>query len=255
MDNAIFITGSSGFIGSSLINFLTEKKTETYEIVRINKNNYKDYIKTDFKLINFYHFATHFSLNENDKLKIYEANYSYGEKLLNTLEIEKFNNFIYTNSIYSLSEKYAESSYIKSKNKFSNLIEKIKNKTNFNFIELFLDNTYGANDKRNKVLNYIIKSVNEGAEVTLQDPDSYINLIDIEKLCEFLFNLSNKTADDKNILTSMYSYKLNSILETALKINKGHKNIEVNKVPNNIKNEIKVIKINSDLEKYLKSNL
>ena len=50
-------------------------------------------------------------------------------------------------------------------------------------------------------------------------------------------------------------YKLNSILETALKINKGHKNIEVNKVPNNIKNEIKVIKINSDLEKYLKSNL
>ena len=115
MDNAIFITGSSGFIGSSLINFLTEKKSETYEIVRINKNNYKDYIKTDFKLINFYHFATHFSLNENDKLKIYEANYSYGEKLLNTLEIEKFNNFIYTNSIYSLSEKYAESNYIKSK--------------------------------------------------------------------------------------------------------------------------------------------
>ena len=258
MNNAIFITGSSGFIGSNFLNFLEENASNNFDIVRINKNNYKKYRKTNYDLIFFYHFATHYSLDEKEKSLIYEANYSYGEQLLNTLELEKFKNLIYTNSIYSLSEEYIESSYVKSKNEFSILIEKKKTNEKYNFIELFLDNTYGVKDERNKILNNIVKSMNEGTQVSINNPNKYINLIEIQELCKFLFEISNKTTDEKIILTSKYSYKLNSIIENSRKIKKGEKNIEVDKKPNNLNNprrEIKVIKINSDLENYLINNL
>jgi len=251
MNNAVFITGSSGFIGSNFLNFIKENKFKNFEIVRINKDNYKDYKNTKYDLINLYHFAGFYSLDEKEKSKIYEANYYYGESLLNTLEIEKFNNLVYTNSIYSLDGQYDKTSYVKSKNKFSDLIKEKNVGQNFNFIELFLDNTFGAKDSRDKILNNIINSVNEGIKFTINNPESYINLIEIQKLCKYLFELISKTVDEKNIITSKYSYKLISILEASTKFSNGKSNIDIDKRINNLKSELNVVKINSDLENYL----
>ena len=163
MDQLNFIvTGSSGYIGSNFIqqypkSFILKKdKKGTISISQDGST-----IQTVSGPCVLIHLATYFSLEEDDKDLIREANLDYGREVLNFVENLDLKKIVYTNSMYNFYEqdKERESYYTKTKKQFSNFLNDYCEKNSISFEEIYLDNTYGNIDKRKKVIPLIIKNI------------------------------------------------------------------------------------------------
>ena len=103
--------------------------------------------------------------------------------------------------------------YTKSKKNFSNFLNKVSNNNSICFEEIYLDNTFGNLDKRNKIIPKIIKSVIEKKPNPIIEPNSFINLVHINDVVKrLLIAIKSKESGSTSFL-SQYSYNLNSIFE------------------------------------------
>jgi nucleoside-diphosphate-sugar epimerase len=205
----ILITGATGFIGSNIINLLLEKKIYIYDILRQkNKNNKyikklqtkKNYfpifynkfndLEVKLKKINIntvINCATYYS-NKNDVEtieKLIQTNIIFCSIILETLKkkIKKFINF------GSMME-YSHGNNFSPKNfyaitKFSfQKIEEFYKKDNpkIKFYDLKLYETYGDNDKREKIIPTIIKKHSQNKSITIVSKNLAMNFVHIESL-------------------------------------------------------------------------
>ena len=161
----LFVTGITGFVGSSILrNYkLFEKfqivgssssnnyKFENNELIRITSQELEIILKQSSE-IKIVHLATFFSLSKNDDDKVIDANIKFGNNFLKKISDFKVKKIIYINTIYSFSENSGilNSTYVKSKNNFSKTLENFCEKKNINLDELFIGNTFGKNDNRKK---------------------------------------------------------------------------------------------------------
>ena len=100
--------------------------------------------------------------------------------------------------------------YTKTKNEFSELIRKEVNKECI-ISEIFLDNTFGPGDDRNKVINNIIKNVKSNQASPVTNKEAFLNLTYIEDVCKCLINELNSPKSEITRITSSKDYKLESI--------------------------------------------
>ena len=84
--------------------------------------------------------------------------------------------------MYSFYEDNAsrESFYCITKNLFSETLQKYTNEKSILFEEIFIDNNFGVNDKRSKIMPIILESLKNKSNNPIKNPDSYMNLLFIE---------------------------------------------------------------------------
>ena len=212
----ILITGSTGFIGSNIVNLLLKKNVYIYDILR-NKN------KKNKKIID---------LNKNKNyLPIFYKKFDELEKKLKKVKIDtvincatyytskndikNIENLIRTNIIFcsiileilknkikkfinfgSMME-YSQGNYFSPKNfyaitkySFQKIEEFYKlNYKNIKFYDLKLYETYGNNDERNKIIPTIIKNYAQNKDIKIVSKNLKMNFVHIESLMRVIYTI------------------------------------------------------------------
>lgn len=263
----VLITGSSGFIGNNLI-----KHNKNFNFYCLSKENIdKNFVKFNgdkFELKNLknkeftlLHLATFFSKNNNENDLVRSGNIEYGIKVIERTSCLKINKIIFTNSMYKFykENQVKKLEYTKSKKLLNDYFQKFCKDTGIHYEEILLDNTYGNNDKRNKVIPEIVNAVLNNKKNPVKNKNANINLMHVDDVVSRLNIALSENCSDKSAFVSNKSVNLNSIfhfLNSKIKKNKIV-NLEYNKNTYDLKNlriDHKGINLNS-LENGLESLL
>tara|TARA_A100001015_G_C14919822_1_gene683858 strand:- start:232 stop:1080 length:849 start_codon:yes stop_codon:yes gene_type:complete len=272
--NLILLTGITSFVGSSLL--INKKFIEKYDIIGTDSKNYykldnhslreieiSDFYKVAkaYKEITIIHLATFFSLSDKDKYRIIDSNVNYGKSLINKLFIEKIKirKIIYTNSLFCFSDDdtLKNSHYTKSKIKFSNFLDEFCLENDIFFSEFFIDNTIGPNDKRKKIIPLIINSIIDEKENPLQNPDKFINMIDVSEFIKIIYQSIDNNTSEKHAVYSKFNYNLESVYNyLSSKINNKKTSViqtAKNDYQKTLPKDVNKIEIDYNIEKTLDS--
>lgn len=223
----LIITGLTGFIGTSLLN--NKLFLQNFEIIGINTTDYlffdkkiKKIAESEFykkikkyKTVDVLHLAQLYDLDENNKIKIWESNYNFGVIFFRNL-IEnniKISSILFTNTVFSLSgnQDLKNSSYVLSKNKFSSFLDTFSKENVINYIEVYLSNTLGIDDTRNKIIPNIIKSIFNKDSFEIRNSDSYLNILDVDLILNQFYKLFSINSSRKITIISKYEFLISSI--------------------------------------------
>ena len=222
LNNDLIISGSSGFIGTNLLNYLqnqniyrVKKDKSNEEIYFLDSLNNKINKLESSNNFTFIHLATFFTKDISLDKFVYESNYQYGKKILNKLENINLEKIIYTNSMYCYypDSKTRELQYTKSKLEFSDYLNKYCVDKKISYEEIFLDNTYGPNDSRDKILPNIVKSILNFQENPILNPNNLVNLIHVNDVVSQLIDAANRSGSYKYAMLNKESILLISIYE------------------------------------------
>ena len=248
MKQKILITGSTGFVGSNILNLLLKKNVYIYDVLR-NKNKKNKKIK-DFKKNKNYLPIFYKKFNDLErKLKkikidivINCATYYTGKN-----DIKNIENLVQTNIIFcsvileSLKNKikkfinfgsmmeYSHGNHFSPKNfyaitkySFQKIEEFYKlNYKNIKFYDLKLHETYGDNDERKKIIPTIIKSYSKNKSVKIVSKNLIMNFVHIESLVKAIYMIIfNKVKEGE------YCLKNNKFIKIQQLINSLNKNLK-----------------------------
>ena len=218
----IIISGSTGYIGSNLVRSL--KSNRLLFIKRAaNQNSIFKFINTNDEEVNnlheyfdnyiFVHLATHYSKNKIDNNKIKLANIDFGINVLNQLTETKLLKIIYTNTMFTFynNEKIRNLYYTKTKNEFADELKNFINDKKIHFDEIYLDNTFGGDDNRNKIVQLISESIINNSESPIKNESVAINIIYFQDVVNRLINSINNLNSNKSIFVNSMSVKIKSI--------------------------------------------
>jgi nucleoside-diphosphate-sugar epimerase len=223
MDEIILLTGSTGFIGKNLLQKLNPKSVflitrESFvgdmKIFDVNMNSFSP-SKLENKVIIFVHLATYFSKLDEHKNLILEANINLAKNILYSLSGFQIKKFIYMNTMYKFysDENIRELFYTKTKQECSNILSEYSIKNDIFYEEIFLDNTVGVRDFRNKVIPIICNSIQSNKENPIENLENYINLISVNDVVLRLLHAINTNERGSSIFINFKSINLNSIYE------------------------------------------
>lgn len=229
----IIITGSNGFLGKNIVNFLEKKylikKLSFKNFSKIQDNKKKKYLDNFIKKHKPFaviHLATYFSKKKNKETlkKCMNINYFLSKMLYQVTVANSVRKFIYTGSNYeSIKDNKKIYSYILSKKKFSVFLKKSNSKKT-SLICLYLSNIYGENDKRKKILNYLFKIRKTKKDVIFKVfKSSKINFIHVKDLVEIIKICIFKKFLKKKIFFNIKfkkSFSLSRIILNFSKVNK-----------------------------------
>jgi nucleoside-diphosphate-sugar epimerase len=241
----ILITGSTGFIGSNILNLLLKKKIHIYDVLRnknkINKNIYKlrnnkNYHPIFYKKFNelekkikkikidtVINCATYYS-NKNDIKTIQyliQTNIIFCSIILEILKnkIKKFINFgsmmeYSSNNHFSPKNFYAITKY-----SFQKIEEFYKlNNKKIKFYDLKLFETYGNNDKRKKIIPTIIKRYSQNKNITIVSKKLEMNFVHIESLLIAInMIISNKVKEGEYCIKNNKFTNIKELINTLNK--------------------------------------
>jgi len=279
----ILITGSTGFIGSSILYFLKKKNFQIYAILKNNKKRniksyknyhlilYKDLSELEEKLKDhkfdvLINCATIYSKEDDAKtlLNMIEANISFFSIILkHTIkDIDLIINFGSMMEHLRNKNKSYMNFYSITKSTMENIINFFiyKKKTKFFNIKLF--ETFGENDQRKKIIPTIIKNYNLNKTTKIYPANLKLNFVNISSVIRIIENILLK----KNLNAGNYclrNLKFVSIKSLIFSLNKKlSKKIKIrflgNKRKLNYKNKheyIKNIYTKDDVEDFLLKNL
>ena len=210
--NKVVITGSTGFVGSSLVKYLLKKKFKVAVIVRENSNLYNlKEILDDLKvfkydndlenLISFFneynpklvfHLASNFKAEHefNQVDSLVQSNISFGLHILEAMKETGVKHLINTGTSwqhYNNEDYNPVCLYAATKQAFESLIEYYVQAEGFRAITLKLFDTYGENDKRPKLINLLNKFADEKKELNMSLGNQPLNLVHINDVCNAFF--------------------------------------------------------------------
>tara|TARA_B100000035_G_scaffold125032_1_gene106460 strand:- start:479 stop:1330 length:852 start_codon:yes stop_codon:yes gene_type:complete len=235
----ILLTGSSGFIGSELLDELS-KKYKIYVTIRKKRKNlnqnqnineifFKNYEQLNRKLKNVrvdvvIHCATHYVKyhNEKDIKKLAESNILFGNLILENLKkmkVKKFINFTTVWENYNGKKDNFYNLYSVYKKNFSNIMKYYKKiHHGIKFYNLIISDTFGDNDKRKKLINTLKTNYKKNKLTSIVSKRLSMNLLNVKDISNAI-----KIILKKKINSNDYVLKNNqdfSILEIVDRINK-----------------------------------
>ncbi len=257
----ILLTGSTGFIGSEILNFLS-KKNIIYIILRKKnkkflKNNkvkviyFKNYNQLNkelskIKVNTVIHCATHYIKDHKfeDIKKLSESNILLGNIILENLKkmhVKQFINFSTVWENYNAQKSNYFNLYSAYKDCFNNIInfyKKHQKKTKF--FTLVISDTFGHNDKRKKLINTLKINYKNNKTTQILSKNLFLNLLNVKDICDAVDLILNKNIKPqtyvlKNKQTfSIYKIinSLNMMSEKKIKINWLSKKVVKEKIYN-----------------------
>jgi len=265
----ILITGSTGFVGSNILNLLLKKNVYIYDVLR-NKNKKNKKIR-DLKKNKNYSPIFYKKFNDLERelkkikidIVINCAAYYTGKN-----DIKNIENLVQTNIIFcsvileSLKNKikkfinfgsmmeYSHGNHFSPKNfyaitkySFQKIEEFYKlNYKNIKFYDLKLYETYGDNDVRKKIIPTIIKSYSKNKSVKIVSKNLIMNFVHIESLVKVIYMIIfNKIKEGEYCLKNNKFIKIQKLINTLNK--KLKKKIKVKYLSSkNISNSTKQLK-------------
>ena len=206
----LLITGSTGFIGSNILNsllknyniFVTSRR-KSFKQKNVTKIYFKNHDDLNNKLKKIridmiIHCSTHYVKNHNfsDIHKLIKANIEFGIILLENLKIMRVKKFINFSTVwqnYNGQLDVANNLYSVSKICFTNILEYYsRTLNNIKFYNLFVSDTYGKNDKRKKLINLLKKNFNKKIETKIISKKLSLNLLNIEDIISGVKIIINK---------------------------------------------------------------
>lgn len=235
------IIGASGFIGSNIINCLSQKSRIL--IITTNKDKIQKIIKKKFinLRIENYNFLNKKNLKKiqsyktiincagvyfkgNNLNSLIKVNYTIPKNLYNLCKSTDFVRFINFNTLL----KNKLSPYVKYKHKLTSYFKK-KNIKNIKVIDLHISHLYGDPRYENEFIlksltKFLTNSNNLNFTNGLQKRD-FLHIKDFKKIFKkILFYKSSKNYEKLNI--GFYkSYKIRSVVVLIKKLTKSHKKI------------------------------
>ena len=225
----ILITGSTGFIGSNIAQKLVTKN-KLFIVVRnkkknflfkhkninvINFNNYENLSKKlkKIRVNTVIHAATHYVKNHKikDLQKFTDSNMLLGNIILENLSIMKAKKFINFSTVWEDFNGIKNNSfnlYAAYKKAFSILINYYeKQYKQIKFYKLMISDTFGANDKRMKIINILKKNYKSNLPTKIVSKNLSMNLLNVDDvfaaidlLCKKNIKpIKNKINNNKNI--------------------------------------------------------
>ena len=240
----ILLTGATGFIGSNILQaiklnnkvFVLQRLKSKF-VINESKNvkilKFKDYNSLSNKLkkikVNtIIHCATHYKKTHSykDIFKFIESNIMLGNIILENIKIlnaKQFINFSTTWEDIDNKENNPKNLYAAYKKSFNCIIQYYKKSfPNINFIDLMIVDTFGENDKRQKLINTLRKNYNQKKITKIISKKLYLNLINVEDIVSAVkIILKNKIQPGKYILKNTNYINISNLIEN---INKSNSN-------------------------------
>jgi len=240
----ILLTGATGFIGSNILKeirlnnkvFIIQrfeskkkiKKTKNIKIITFKNYNILSNKLKKIKVDTIIHCATHYKKEhiEKDILKFIQSNILLGNIILENLKklnAKQFINFSTTWEDFDNKENNPRNLYAAYKKSFNCLIQYYKKKIpNINFIDLMIVDTFGENDKRQKLINTLRNNYIKKKTSKIISKRLYLNLINVEDIVNAVkILLKNKIQPGKYILKNSNYFNLFELIEY---INKNNNN-------------------------------
>lgn len=273
----ILLTGATGFLGSEFLNFIS--KDSKFQITDIRRSKIKSNKLKNHKTIIFKSYPQLSRDLNNKKFDIF-INFATFYNKTHTLEnIDQMinSNILFPNYIlekvgknlkmfitfgsmmeYSGQNAYKPQNYYSSTKKaFESVIEFYKLKfKKCKFYNIKLYETFGNNDKRNKLLPLLLKTHQKNTKIKIVNKNLTLNVILSDDLNLFLKKLICKNLKSYNLI--LQNKKNLKILNLIKKINSNNLkkikykfgNIKTyNKFPTQISGA-KILKIQSNIEKF-----
>ena len=235
-----YLIGATGFIGSFLLKNLSTKnhfvvitrsnsrKFNSFKNIKIIKNKNFNELNSKLKKVKIdivIHCATHYVKKHNfdDIEKLTKSNILFGNVILENIKqmrVKKFINFstVWTNYNGQIENPY--NLYASYKSAFSDILkfyEKINSKTKF--YEVFLSDTFGYGDRRDKLLNVIKKNYKKKLITKIVSKKLYINLLNVEDVASAInLIIKKKVISGKYVLKNKKNFKISEIIKKLNKI-------------------------------------
>lgn len=244
----IVITGATGYIGSNLLAKLIDKNYDVYVLVRKKSDLSKiDGHLDEHKILNildnrtllyekmkdikpdiFIHLAGMFISNHSEENinELLDSNITDSAVILDAICNSGCKNIINTGSYWQNynNEKYNPVNlYAATKEAFEKIIEYYIQNSDCKAITLRLFDTYGKNDKRNKILN-ILNNLNEGQEIDMTKGEQLIYMCHIDDVVKAYIETINQVQFLENGQHKVYAIrgtlpiKLKDIVNRYVKI-------------------------------------
>ena len=235
--NKILLTGSTGFIGSALLDNLS-KNNKIYITVRKknkipNKNKnilkiyFDDYDKLNKKLKKIkvntvIHCATHYVKNHkyDDVRKLSNSNILFGNIILENLgvmNVKKFINFSSVWTDYNGVKGNFFNLYSVYKENFNNILNFYsKFSKNVKFYNLNISDTFGEFDKRKKIINILKINYKKNLLTTIISKNLHLNLLNITDITNAVkLILKGNVRPDSYILKNNKNFSISKIVDSV----------------------------------------
>ncbi len=243
----VLVTGSNGFLGNHLFNYLSSKKIDVLgvDIKNSKKKNSKTligdlsddkFLKKIFskKIDYIFHFAAIADINycSNNPLEVVKENILNTVKLLQCAQKYKIKRFIFSSSVYVNSNE--GSFYKSSKVASESFIKEFSKKYNLNYTILRFGSLYGPGSESNNGVHRIIERAIKENKVSYEgDPDAMREFIHIEDAASACFEiLKNEYKNNTILVTGNTSIKIYDLLNTISEIMQLNTKIKFNKNTN-----------------------
>ena len=218
----ILLTGASGFIGSNILEKI-KKNNNIFVLTRVKKKIKKDnnvkYITFNsydqlskklktIKINTIIHCATHYKKKHEykDIKKFLESNILLGNILLenlNEMKVKKFVNFSTTWESSNNSEINPRNLYAAYKKSFFYILQYYKQlNPQIRFIDLIIADTFGENDRRNKIINTLRENYKKNKITKIISKKLYLNLLNVKDIVDAI-----QIILDKNVKSNRYILK------------------------------------------------
>ena len=237
MPNIIYTTGITGFIGQHLlkklineyditVNFGRNKKISIYQssLNPIYKNFNLNELET-YQSDSIFHLATYYNpnpkyLSEEDQLE--ESNFNFPFTLCNDLKKLALKKIISISSYMQLLDSRHQNLYSETKNKLISWA-----RSEFEVTEIFLFDTFGPNDQRNKVLDVFIRNVISNQDINIPSTKIDINLTHVEEIVNTLIKCPELSAGQYMIMSNNQT-TIEELAKSIIALNKTSAKIKTN---------------------------
>tara|TARA_B100000963_G_scaffold193441_2_gene168327 strand:+ start:4288 stop:5172 length:885 start_codon:yes stop_codon:yes gene_type:complete len=251
MAECILITGATGFIGQNLTRLLLALDFKVIALVRESSKN-KSFIKKTKKKNNKFHpiyfkdvkslpnklsnIKINYVINlatkwvekhsYNDLISIINCNILFTTAVLDAVSKKNLKKFINvsTYALFKDSNNYNPYNlYGATKKGFEDIIVYYKNNCKKTyFYNLYLYDSYGKKDNRNKIIAKILKDYKSNKKTTILSSKVELNLLDVKEICEaFALSLRKKIKSGNYLIKAKnFTNILNLIKKTNTKLNK-----------------------------------
>ena len=251
----ILLTGSSGFIGSNILNIFS-KYYKFYILVRKKPSNkylknknisvikFKNYNSLNSKLNKIkvdivIHCATHYVKDHKfqDIEKLCHSNLMLGNVILENLTKLKASKFINFSTVWedgNAKKDNVENLYSAYKKSFSTILSFYKkNFKKINFYELMVFDTFGNNDHRKKIIHTLKINYHKNKSTTIVSKNLYMNLLNVSDIINAIdLILKKNVVPKKYSITNNFNIKILDLIKIFNKQNQ--KKLKVKWLSNNL---------------------
>ena len=227
----ILLTGSSGFIGSNILNSFSKDykfyilvrkkpikkylKNKNIKIIKFKKYNFLNLKIKKIKIDTVIHCATHYVKDHKfqDIEKLCYSNLIFGNIILENLKNLKASKFINFSTVWedgNAKKDNIENLYSAYKKNFSTILSFYKkNLKKVNFYELMVSDTFGNNDQRKKMIHTLKMNYDKNKSTAIISKNLYMNLLNVSDITSAIeLILKKNVIPNKYSITNTFNIKI-----------------------------------------------